>query len=238
MTQTAILSEAAAGIEHDSNPLRRLAGFSATLGVSDIPGEVLAAAERGVLDLLGVAMAGAVQPDMAALRRYVSQTYACGKATALGLASPMTAEAAAYVNAAAGHVLDFDDCNDALGGHPTVVVLPSVLALAEETGASAREVLAAYVVGVEVEGAIGRCLNLTHYERGWHPTATLGLFGATAAAARILGADVPTTTRAMAIAASMASGIKGNFGTFMKPGQVGAAAAKGVAAARLAIAGA
>ncbi|MBO0877524.1 MAG: MmgE/PrpD family protein [Pseudonocardia sp.] len=238
MTDTAIRTETAPLSRPVGNPLERLAAFSADLPASSVPDDVFTAAERGVVDLLGVAVAGAVQPDMAALNRYVSQTYREGKATALGLPSRMAPEAAAYLNGAAGHVLDFDDCNDALGGHPTVPVLPSVLALAEETGASARDVLTAYVVGVEVEGAIGRCLNLTHYERGWHPTATLGIFGAASASARILGADAEQVERALAIAASMASGIKGNFGTFMKPGQVGFAAAKGVAAARLALAGA
>lgn len=220
------------------NPLETLARFAAEVPTASLPAEVVHAAERGVVDLVGVMIAGAVQPEMAALLQHVGRTYASGDATALGLSGRMTPEAAAYANAAAGHVLDFDDCNDAIGGHPTVAVLPAALALAEETGASAADTIAAYVVGVEVAGSIGRCLNLTHYERGWHPTATLGIFGAAAAAARLLGADAGTTVRALAIAASMSSGIKGNFGTFMKPGQVGFATAKGVAAARLAVAGA
>lgn len=229
---------AGAADELDANPLEVLARFAAEVPTSSLPTEVRHAAERGVVDLVGVTIAGAVQEDMVPLLEHVGRTYAAGPATAFGLPGRMTPEAAAYVNGAAGHVLDFDDCNDALGGHPTVVVLPAVLALAEEVGASAADTIAAYVVGVEVAGSMGRCLNMTHYERGWHPTATLGVFGAAAAAARILGADAATTARALAIAASMSSGIKGNFGTFMKPGQVGFATAKGVAAARLAIAGA
>lgn len=229
---------AAAADDLETNPLQILAQFAAEVPTSSLPADVRHAAERGVVDLLGVMIAGSVQAEMGPLKVHVERTYAGGAATALGLSAGMTPEAAAYVNAAAGHVLDFDDCNDAIGGHPTVVVLPAALALAEETAASAADTIAAYVVGVEVACAIGRCLNLTHYERGWHPTATLGIFGATAASARMLGADTATTARALAIAASLASGIKGNFGTFMKPGQVGFATAKGVAAARLAVAGA
>lgn len=232
--------ERAAGAAGDTgaNPLELLARFTAEFPTGSLPSDVRHAAHRGVVDLVGVMIAGAVQKDMRPLLDHVGRTYGAGAATGLGLTGRMTPEAAAYVNAAAGHVLDFDDCNDAIAGHPTVVVLPAALALAEETGASAADTIAAYVVGVEVAGFMGRCLNLTHYERGWHPTATLGIFGAAAAAARLLGADTATTARALAVAASMASGIKGNFGTFMKPGQVGFATAKGVAAARLAVAGA
>lgn len=236
-TTRATGSAAGAAGDPGANPLEVLARFAAEVPTGSLPADVLRAAERGVVDLVGVMIAGAVQADMAPLLAHVARTYAAGNATALGLPGRMTPEAAAYVNAAAGHVLDFDDCNDAIGGHPTVVVLPAVLALAEEVGASAAETIAAYVVGVEVAGSMGRCLNMTHYERGWHPTATLGIFGTAAAAARLLGADAATTARALAVAASMASGIKGNFGTFMKPGQVGFATAKGVAAARLAVAG-
>lgn len=241
MTETTIrAAEGAVGVAHDpdANPLQVLARFAAEVPTSSLPAEVRHAAERGVVDLVGVMVAGAVQEDMGPLLMHVERTYAGGVATALGLPAGMTPEAAAYLNAAAGHVLDFDDCNDAIAGHPTVVVLPAALALAEETGASAADAIAAYVVGVEVAGALGRCLNMMHYERGWHPTATLGIFGAAAASSRMLGADTSTMARALAIAASLASGIKGNFGTFMKPGQVGFATAKGVAAARLAIAGA
>jgi 2-methylcitrate dehydratase PrpD len=168
------------------------------------------------------------------LARYARETFRDGDATLLCGGERLAPEAAAYVNSAAGHVLDFDDYNEVLGGHPTVVVLPAALALAEAHGCSADETLTAYVVGVEVAIAMGRCLNYVHYERGWHPTATLGIFGATAAACRLLGLDVPTTQRALSVAASFASGIKGNFGSFVKPLQVGFAASKGIQAARLA----
>jgi len=218
-------------------PTHRLAIFATELESKAIPAEVTRAATRGVTDLLGVMLAGTVQPELRPLVAYARSTYGAGRATALALDFPVTAEAAAFTNGAAAHVLDFDDCGDAIGGHPTVPVLPAVLALAEETGAEAAEALAAYVVGVEVENALGLSLNYRHYERGWHPTATLGIFGAAAAASRLLGADTGTSAQALAIATSMSSGIKGNFGTLMKAGQVGFATAKGVAAARLAGAG-
>ena len=90
---------------------------------------------------------------------------------------------AAFLNGVAANVLDFDDCTDNLGGHPSSPILPALIALAEELAASGRDVLTAYVVGFEIETALGRGVNFHHYEKGWHPTATLGVFGAAAACA-------------------------------------------------------
>jgi 2-methylcitrate dehydratase PrpD len=219
------------------SPLSKLAAFAIEADVGAIPGDVRTTAIRGVIDLVGVCLGGVAQPDMTPMLQYVASTYAAGSSTALGIASPITAEGSAYANGVSAHVLDFDDCGDAIGGHPTVPVLPAVLALSEELETRPSDALAAYIVGVEVESALGLSMNYEHYERGWHPTATLGIFGATAASARLLGADRTTTEHALAIAASMSSGIKGNFGTLMKSGQVGFATAKGIAAARLAMAG-
>ncbi|MGH3756852.1 MmgE/PrpD family protein [Actinophytocola sp.] len=213
-------------------PLEAIANFA--VGWSDFPDEVIEAGVRAFLDVFGVAVAGASQEDARGLLNHVWRTYARGPATALGIAEPLVPEAAAYANSVLGHVLDYDDHHDSVGGHPTVVVLPAVVAVAESLGRGAREVLEAYAVGVETMCGLGRCLNHTHYEKGWHPTATLGIFGATAAVARLVGLDVVTTVRALAIAASFASGIKGNFGTAMKPVQVGFAASKAVQAVSLA----
>jgi len=108
------------------------------------------------------------------------------------------------------------------------------LAVGEEDALDYHNIVDAYIVGVEVAGRWAGVSTPTHYERGWHPTATLGIFGAAAAAARLLRLDVATTQTALGIAASMAAGIKGNFGTFMKSGQVARAASNGTAAAYLA----
>ncbi len=216
---------------------RVMAEFIVGLKAGEIPSDAVAVAERGTVDYFTVAIAGSTEPGMTALVKYVDRIYAGGKSTLLLSGGKKAAEAAAMVNAAAGHVLDFDDMHEPLGGHPTVAVLPAALAVGEEDALDYQDVVDAYVVGVEVAGRLGRCLNPTHYERGWHPTATLGIFGAAAAAARLLRLDVATTQTALGIAASMAAGIKGNFGTFMKSGQVARAASNGTAAAYLAAAG-
>ncbi|MCW2780313.1 MAG: MmgE/PrpD family protein [Marmoricola sp.] len=233
MTITTEKTDSASAEVHD-NPLEAMAQFVVGTASPDIPAEVMAAAARGALDMLGCAVLGAREREMQPLLKYVAETYAPGRTTVIGLEQKLAPEASAYANSVAGHILDYDDCHDALRGHPTAAVLPAVLSLGEELGSSGSEVLAAYVIGVEVASVIGRGLHHVHYERGWHPTATLGIFGATAAAARLLGLSVEQAVSALGIASSFSSGIKGNFGTFMKSGQVGFAASNGVQAARLA----
>jgi len=144
---------------------------------------------------------------------------------------------AALVNGTASHALDFDDCNNTFGGHPSVPILPALFALADETGASGRDFLAAYVTGFETETKIALAVHFHHYMKGWHPTATLGVFGAAAASAKLMGLDRERTATALAIAASFASGLNSNFGTMVKPLHVGHCTRNGLYAARLARAG-
>ncbi|MBC7778936.1 MAG: MmgE/PrpD family protein, partial [Proteobacteria bacterium] len=141
---------------------------------------------------------------------------------------------AALINGVSSHVLDFDDCNNTIGGHPSVPILPGLIALAERERASGRDLLVAYVAGFETETRIARAVHFHHYEKGWHPTATLGVFGAAAAAARLLALDAERTATALAIAASLAAGIKANFGTMVKSLHVGQCARNGLYAALLA----
>lgn len=213
-------------------PLDHLARFVS--GQPSVPDEVREGARRGVIDLLGVMIAGGADESMTPLLDYARTTYGEGGATAIAMDEPMVPEAAALVNAAAGHVLDFDDCFDPFGGHPSVVVLPPLLALAETLRLPAGPVLDAYAIGVEVTGVMGKALNMTHYERGWHPTATIGILAAAASAARLLDLGEDGIKRALGIAGAFAAGTKASFGTFLKPAQVGFAAARGLAAARLA----
>jgi 2-methylcitrate dehydratase PrpD len=124
-----------------------------------------------------------------------------------------------------------------MGGHPSAPIVPALWALAERRGLGGRALLSAYIAGVEVETRLGRAVNFHHYEKGWHPTATLGVFGAAAAASHLMGLDRVKTAAALALAASMASGLKANFGTMTKPFHVGFCARNGLSAAMLARAG-
>lgn len=144
---------------------------------------------------------------------------------------------AALLNGIAGHVLDYDDVSWEILGHPSVVILPAVLAVTEATKASGARALTAYVVGVEVMSKVARALGPRHYESGWHLTATAGTLGAAMAASSVLRLDAPRAAHALAIAVSQAAGTRQNFGSMTKSFHVGHAASAGIRAARLAQAG-
>jgi 2-methylcitrate dehydratase PrpD len=132
------------------------------------------------------------------------------------------------------HALLYDDTNTITVAHHSAVLAPALLALAERTGATGRVVLEAYVLGFEVLTKLGRALNPSHYEKGWHSTIALGTLGAAAAAARLLGLEAERTGMALGLAASMAGGSRQQFGTMAMPLHAGHAARSGVVAAELA----
>jgi 2-methylcitrate dehydratase PrpD len=141
---------------------------------------------------------------------------------------------ATLINGTASHALDYDDFSSVMGGHQSVPLIALLFALGEERHASGRQVMAAYIIGIETEIRIARAVNYHHYDKGWHPTATLGVLGAAAAAAHLMALDQAKTTTALAIAASLANGLKANFGTMVKPLHVGHSARNGLFAALLA----
>jgi 2-methylcitrate dehydratase PrpD len=141
---------------------------------------------------------------------------------------------AALVNGAAAHALDYDDVNMAMPGHPSVAILPGLLALAELKSSSGRDVITAFVAGYETACRIGAALQPGHYNLGFHSTGTVGSFGAAAACARLLGLDAEAIAMALGIAGTQAAGLKSQFGTMCKPFHAGRAAQNGLLAARLA----
>jgi 2-methylcitrate dehydratase PrpD len=224
---------------HHGGPsvIEQLAAYVTTETFEKLPEATRSAGRQAILDTLGVTLAGSVEPTAARVRALILHRRGADEATIIGTPLRGTVEDAALANGTASHALDYDDLNQSLSGHPSVPILAAALALAERQGAPGAALLAAFVAGVEVEAKLGRALNPAHYEIGWHATATLGVFGAAAAAAKLLGLPAERATHALAIAASMASGIKANFGTDCKPLHVGHAARCGVEAAFLAEAG-
>jgi len=200
------------------------------------PAAARAAAARAILDTIGVTLAGAPEPA-ARIVRQVATPHATGPCVVLGTSARGGADAAALANGTAAHALDFDDMCFVSLAHPSAPLVAAALATAELAGSTGRALIDAYIVGFELEGRLGRTMNPRHYERGWHCTSTLGTIGAAAAAARLLALDEEATGRALAIAASEASGLKANFGTMAKPLHAGLGARNGVLAARLAQAG-
>jgi 2-methylcitrate dehydratase PrpD len=224
---------------HPSGPsvIERLASYASGETFAKLPEATVRAARRAILDTLGVMLAGTREDTAVRARTLIEHRRGNDEATVAGTALRASMEDAALVNGVAAHALDYDDVQASLSGHPSVPVLPAALAIAERRQASGAALLTAFVVGVEIESKLGRAVNPAHYETGWHATSTLGVFGAAAAAAKLLGLSSEPMARALAIAASMSSGIKANFGTDCKPWHGGHAARCGLEAAQLAAAG-
>lgn len=203
--------------------------------LDDIPAEARTVAGQCVLDWFGCAFAGSREPLSTILRDELGGQV--GSCSIVGTDLCCPPGVAALVNGAAGHALDFDDTHSMMGGHPTVPVFPAALAQAQEMGASGERLLAAFVVGVEVESRVGALIGGAAYRKGWHSTSTIGVHGAAAAACHLLGASNEQFAHALGLAASQASGLKANFGTMTKPFHAGHAAERGLLSARLAMRG-
>src|SRR5215475_6058867 len=212
--------------------LRALADRISELTFEALPREAVATAKDGILDTIAVTLAGAQEETTAVVARTLRVTAAPGPALIFGSSERLDVLSAALINGVAAHALDFDDCSNTLGGHPSAPILPALWTLAP--GSSGKAFIAAYAAGVETECKLARAVNFHHYDKGWHPTATLGTFGAAAACAHLLDLSPDKIATALALAASMASGIKANFGTMTKPFHVGHAARNGLFAALLA----
>jgi 2-methylcitrate dehydratase PrpD len=217
---------------------RALSEQARKLRLQDIPDTVRDWARQCVLDYLGCGIAGASDELVTILLAEMQEQGGREVASVLGRAGRLPVASAAIVNGAASHALDFDDVNLAMPGHPSVAILPALLALAEERGSSGADVLTAFVAGYELQCRVGRTIAPGHYDGlGFHATATVGSFGAAAACAHLLGLDGDRFAAALGIAGTQAAGLKSMFGTMCKPLHAGKAAYHGVMAAKLAARG-
>src|SRR5712671_8219393 len=216
---------------------RTLAQQTSAVTYDALPEPVRALARQCVLDYYGVALAGADDPLAKILLDEFAEAGGAAQGSIIGDKAQLPALSAALVNGAIGHALDYDDVNLAMPGHPSVAILPGLIALAEQRRSSGREVIAAFVAGYEIACRIGMALRPGHYDRGFHATGTVGAFGAAAACARLLGLDAAATAQALGIAGTQAAGLKSQFGTMCKPFHAGKASHNGLLAARLAARG-
>jgi 2-methylcitrate dehydratase PrpD len=157
-----------------------------------------------------------------------------GMASLWGGGQQSTVEGAALFNGIAAHALDFDDASSPMSGHPSVVLLPCLIALAEARHIDGKRVASAYLVGFEICCKLGGAIDLAHYSRGWHMTATMGTIGATAACGHLLKLDAERVTHAIGLALAQTAGTRENFGTDAKSFQVGQTNAAAIRAALLA----
>ena len=190
-------------------------------------------AKMSILDWCGVAYAGKKEPVSKIVAEMVKEENGVNQARVITTGHNVSARGAALANGAAGHALDYDDTHFLFVGHPTSSALPTTLALGEELKSSIEEMLLAYMTGVEVSTRIGHILGYSHYNAGFHQTATSGSFGSTIAASKLLGLNEDQTINALGIVSTRASGIKSQFGTMGKPYHAGMAASNGIEAAKL-----
>lgn len=213
-----------------------LADFISKTEFSGIPPEVIRNAKRCVLDTIGCTLRGARSRWADVLTDYLLQTGGVKQAHVIGLSLVTSAPMAAFANGVLSHVDDLDDLFYRIG-HPSIVVLPAALALAEMEQRSGREFLAAFVLGWEVECHLGTFFNPWHIKKGWYPTSTIGIFGATVAGSKLVELDPERTCWAIGIAACQSAGLRASFGTMTREFQVGKVGLNGVMAALMAKSG-
>lgn len=204
---------------------------------------IRAAVEASVVDTISVALAARTHPSHHSLER-LAATLPDGPALGWSLNRGFQPQDAALVNSIAAHLLDFDDVTAPLRGHPSTVLLPALVAASsvphlsgDACGPTGAELIDAFAVGFEVLVTLSEMYAPDHYAAGWHPTATIGIFGATAAVCRLRSMDMEQTTAALSLALSQTAGTRLQFGTTAKAFQVGAASAAGLRAAEAASAG-
>jgi 2-methylcitrate dehydratase PrpD len=211
-----------------------LVEFILGLELASLPPAVVEAAGRSITDWVGTAIRGSREPLAQAISSVIAVTGGEPQATVFGRRLRTSALLASMANGAQSHALDFDDTHLPSVVHGSAPVAPVVLALGEWQRATGAEALAAFIAGFEVETRIGRVIGARLTERGWHATATLGHFGAAAAASRLLRLNAGQLAHALGLAGTQATGLTASFGTMAKPLHPGKAAMNGLLAALLA----
>lgn len=213
---------------------RTLARFIVEHRYDGIPQSVRHEAARSFLNWVGCAVGGSrhetVERALAALAPFSGPA----QATVLGRGDRLDVMQAALMNGITSHTFDFDDTHLKTVIHPSGPVASAILALAERRPVRGEDFLHAFILGVEAECRIGNAVYPAHYDVGWHITGTAGVFGAAAAAGRVLGLTEQQMTWALGIAATQSCGLREMFGTMCKPFHPGNAAKNGLLAALLA----
>ncbi len=210
---------------------RQIADRIHALHFQDITPTALEWTRHAFIDTVGCSLAGMADDGPNIVLRVPGIAEAPGPALIYATNRRTSVLDATLVNGTASHALDYDDVAGVMGGHPSAMLVPPLIALAEMVPATGQDLAAAYVAGFETMCRIARGVHFHHYDKGWHPTATLGIFGTVAAASRLLRMNPDQTAMALGLAASFASGLKSNFGTMTKPLHVGHGTRNGVFAA-------
>ena len=201
-----------------------MASFIAQTDYEDLPSKAIEVSKDAILDCIGVSLAGSQEEVSRILLPMLEELGGHPVAGVIGGSLRSSPVLASLANGVMAHALDYDDVSDSWIGHPSTVLVPAILATAERCKSSGKEVLTAYVTGFEVGAKLGIALGQDHYAKGWHNTSTLGSLAGAAAVAKLLKLDVQQIQMALGIAASLAGGLRENFGTMTKPLHAGNAA--------------
>ncbi len=212
----------------------KLANFIFITEYDGLPTKATEIAKTCIMDCLGVAVAASAEKIAGNIAGFVKTMGGLPSSTVVGSTLKAPAVWAALANGTLAHALDYDDISWNFYGHPSVTIVPAILSLGEALGSSGKDIISAYLVGLEVEGKLGQCLNPDVYSKGWHTTSVVGTLGAAAACAKLLKLHPGEVQSALGIASSEACGLMQNFGTMTKPLHAGLAAKNGVIAAKLA----
>jgi 2-methylcitrate dehydratase PrpD len=215
----------------------QIAEFAVSTSFGDLPTGASSMVVDAITDAYGVGVAGSQEDAAKAVLRVIGTSPGSSPIPLLGTDLTSSELDASLYHGTAIHALDYDDTAHPAYAHPSAHLVPVLLSLSLSGEVSGQTLITAYLLGFEVENKLGRSLNMDHYLHGWHATGTFGTLASAVTAAKILRLNVPTTRSAIAIAASLAGGIRANFGTMTKPLHAGLAARNGVFAARLASTG-
>jgi 2-methylcitrate dehydratase PrpD len=211
-----------------------VAAFVANARFEDLPAQAAALLTDAITDAIGVGLIGSREPMADMLLRTIGTSEAASDHLLLGTRRRASALEASFYNGAIIHAVDYDDSSHPSYSHPSAHLVPVLMAVGRQFNRNGRDLLLAYALGLELEGKLGRALNIGHFLKGWHPTGTLGALASAVAAAKLIGLDADRTAIAIGIAASAAGGVRANFGSMTKPLHAGYAARSGALAGLLA----
>jgi 2-methylcitrate dehydratase PrpD len=214
----------------------KVARFVAQTGYEQIPHDVVEKAKRTALDCIGAALAGISEPTSQTIVNYTTKLGGPEQASLFGAGCKVSAADAGLANGCIAHALDYDDCGVKIG-HPSVLVLPAVLSLGESVSASGKEILTAYILGLEVEGKLALHADFKLMQARLNHQTWYGSIGAAAACAKLLKLDEARIRMALGIAASFACGLSANHGSMTGAMAAGNACRNGVVAALMGQAG-
>lgn len=225
-------------INHQTDSLTQsLSEFGRNLKFSDLSSEAVLRTKNAIIDCIGCMVAGTETEPGRLASNWAKAEGGLARSTAIGFGYQTSPSLAAFINGTSGHALDYDDVSPPMIGHPSVSLVPAILAASEINLIHGTEILVAYVVGLEIQARLGRLMNPDHYAFGWHATSTLGAIASAASVARILNLDDIGFRNALGISASGAGGLRKNFGSMTKALHAGQAAQRGISAAMLAATG-